>query len=79
MGQIVVSEFVSLDGVIEDPAGDEGFRLGGWVGEIEGREKADQVKLDEALGTEALLPGSAGAASSSPRGGRPGVASWRTG
>src|ERR687891_2258706 len=57
MGQIVISEFVSLDGVIEDPAGDEGFRLGGWVGEIKGREEADKVKLDEALGTEALLLG----------------------
>src|ERR671924_2351659 len=57
MGRIVVSEFVSLDGVIEDPAGDEGFRLGGWVGEIKGREEADKVKLDEALGTEALLLG----------------------
>jgi dihydrofolate reductase len=57
MGQIVVSEFVSLDGVIEDPAGDEGFRLGGWVGEIKGREEANKVKLDEALGTEALLLG----------------------
>ncbi len=57
MGQIVVSEFVSLDGVIEDPAGDEGFRLGGWVGEIKGREEVDKVKLDEVLGTEALLLG----------------------
>jgi len=57
MGQIVVSEFVSLDGVIEDPAGDEGFRVGGWVGEIKSREEADEVKLDEALGTEALLLG----------------------
>jgi dihydrofolate reductase len=57
MGQIVVSEFVSLDGVIEDPAGDEGFRLGGWVGEIKGREEADKVKLDEALGSDALLLG----------------------
>jgi dihydrofolate reductase len=57
MGRIVVSEFVSLDGVIEDPAGDEGFRVGGWVGEIKGREEADKVKLDEALGTDALLLG----------------------
>ena len=32
MGKIVISENVSLDGVIQDPAGDEGFRLGGWVG-----------------------------------------------
>lgn len=57
MGRIVVSEFVSLDGVIEDPAGGEGFRLGGWVGEIKGREAADELKLDEALGTAALLLG----------------------
>src|ERR671924_325419 len=57
MGQIVVSEFVSLDGVIEDPAGDEGFSRGGWVGEIKGREEADKVKVDEALGSEALLLG----------------------
>ena len=32
MGKIVVSDNVSLDGVIQDPAGDEGFRVGGWVG-----------------------------------------------
>ena len=57
MGKIVISEFVSLDGVIEDPAGDEGFRLGGWVGEIKGREEVNKVKLDEALGSEALLLG----------------------
>ena len=31
MGKIVVSENVTLDGVIQDPAGDEGFRAGGWV------------------------------------------------
>jgi dihydrofolate reductase len=57
MGRIVVSEFISLDGVIEDPAGDEGSRVGGWVGEIKGREEADKVKLDEALGAAALLLG----------------------
>ena len=57
MGKVVVSEFVSLDGVIEDPAGDEGFRLGGWVGEIKDREETDRLKLDEALGTAALLLG----------------------
>ena len=34
MGKIVVSENVTLDGVIQDPAGDEGFRVGGWVGLI---------------------------------------------
>jgi dihydrofolate reductase len=54
MGKITISEFVSLDGIIQDPAGDEGFRLGGWVGEV---KEANKVKLDEALGTEALLLG----------------------
>jgi hypothetical protein len=34
MGKIVVSENVTLDGIIQDPAGDEGFKLGGWVGHI---------------------------------------------
>jgi dihydrofolate reductase len=59
MGKINVSENVSLDGVIQDPAGDEGFRLGGWVGRVgdKGREEAANVLLDEALGTEALLLG----------------------
>jgi dihydrofolate reductase len=59
MGKIIVSENVSLDGVIQDPAGDEGFRLGGWVGRVgdKGREEAANVLLDEALGTEALLLG----------------------
>ena len=57
MGQIVVSEFVSLDGVIEDPAGDEGFRRGGWVGEIKGQPEVAKVLLDEALDTAALLLG----------------------
>jgi dihydrofolate reductase len=57
MGKIVMSENVSLDGVVQDPAGDEGFRLGGWVGKIQDREDLYQVTLDEALGAEALLLG----------------------
>jgi len=57
MGRIVVSDNVSLDGVIEDPAGDEGFRVGGWVGLIKDREEVNKLTLDEALGTEALLLG----------------------
>ena len=57
MGRIVVSENVSLDGVIEDPAGDEGFRRGGWVGLLAGREELARVALEEALGAEALLLG----------------------
>jgi dihydrofolate reductase len=59
MGKVVVSEFVSLDGVVQDPAGNEGFRVGGWSGRTGdvGREEVDKAKLDEALGTEALLFG----------------------
>jgi dihydrofolate reductase len=59
MGKIIISENVSLDGVIQDPAGDEGFRHGGWVGRIgdRGREEAARVALQEALGTEAMLLG----------------------
>ena len=59
MGKIVVSENVTLDGVIEDPAGVEGFRLGGWVGRVgdQGREQAAKALLDEALSAEAQLFG----------------------
>jgi dihydrofolate reductase len=57
MGKIVVSENVTLDGVVQDPAGDEGFRVGGWVGRIADRPAVAKVTLDEALGAEALLLG----------------------
>lgn len=57
MGQIVVSENVSLDGVVEDPAGDEGFERGGWVGLIKNRPELNQLALDEALGARAFLLG----------------------
>ncbi len=59
MGKIIVSENVSLDGVVQDPTGDEGFRHGGWFGQIgdKDREEWAKVELDEALGTEALLLG----------------------
>ena len=57
MGRIVMSENVSLDGVVEDPAGDEGFRLGGWVGLIATRPQVAGLALDDARGAEALLLG----------------------
>ena len=59
MGKIIVSENVSLDGVVQDPTGEEGFRRGGWTGRIgsQDREAWAKVLLDEALGTEALLLG----------------------
>jgi dihydrofolate reductase len=57
MGKIVKSNFVSLDGVVQDPAGNEGFRLGGWVGPLKDRQDLNKLALDEALGAEALLLG----------------------
>jgi dihydrofolate reductase len=57
MGKIVVSDNVSLDGVIQDPAGDEGFPRGGWVGLIKDRPELNKLALDEALGTQAMLMG----------------------
>jgi hypothetical protein len=49
MGRIVVSDNVSLDGVIQDPAGDEGFERGGWVGPIKDRPELATLVLEEAL------------------------------
>ncbi|HEV8649773.1 MAG TPA: dihydrofolate reductase family protein [Actinomycetes bacterium] len=57
MGRIVVTEFVSLDGVMEDPGGSEDFEHGGWVFETNRGEEGDKFKLDEALESEALLLG----------------------
>jgi dihydrofolate reductase len=56
MGRIVVTEFVSLDGVMEAPGGGEDYRHGGWTFEID-RGEGDKFKLDEALGADALLLG----------------------
>src|SRR5206468_504901 len=47
----------ALVGVAQDPAGDEGFRLGGWVGLIKDRPGVNQLALDDAMGAEALLLG----------------------
>lgn len=59
MGKLVVSENVSLDGVLQDPTGEEGFRRGGWFGQIsdKDREEWGKVELAEALDAEALLLG----------------------
>jgi dihydrofolate reductase len=57
MARIVVTEFVSLDGVMEDPGGAEDFRHGGWAFEFSRGEEGDQFKLDETLASEALLLG----------------------
>lgn len=57
MGKIVVTEFVSMDGVMEDPGGSENFKHGGWTFEIERGEEGDRFKLDEAIEADALLLG----------------------
>ena len=57
MGRIVVTEFVSLDGVMEDPGGAENFRHGGWSFEIGRGDEGDKFKLDEVFSSEALLLG----------------------
>ncbi len=57
VGRIVVTEFVSLDGVIEDPGGAENFRHGGWSFEITRGDEGDKFKLDETFSSEALLLG----------------------
>jgi dihydrofolate reductase len=59
MGKIIVSENVSLDGVVQDPTGEEGFRHGGWFGQVgdKDREEWAKVEFEEALGAEALLLG----------------------
>jgi dihydrofolate reductase len=57
MGRIVVSENVTLDGVVEDPSGVEGFKHGGWVGTLLDRPATAKAALDEALGAEAFLLG----------------------
>jgi len=59
MGKIVISTNVSLDGVVQDPDGAEGTRLGGWFGEFGGKDLEEWAKvlLGEALGAEALLLG----------------------
>jgi dihydrofolate reductase len=57
MGRIVVTEFVSLDGVMEAPGGGEDFEHAGWTFEIARGDEGDKFKLDETLDTEALLLG----------------------
>jgi dihydrofolate reductase len=57
MGRIIVTEFVSVDGVMEDPGGGEDFKYGGWTFEFERGEEGNKFKLDEALEAEALLLG----------------------
>jgi dihydrofolate reductase len=59
MGRIVVSENVSLDGVVQDPTGEEGFKHGGWFAQVSDKDRDERAKvmLAEALGAEAFLLG----------------------
>lgn len=57
MGRIVVTEFISLDGVIEAPGGGEGYRHGGWTFEIERGQEGDEFKLEELHEAEVQLLG----------------------
>jgi dihydrofolate reductase len=57
VGRIVVSQFVTLDGVVEDPGGAEGFDRGGWAFQFERGDDGDKFKLDEVMESEALLLG----------------------
>jgi dihydrofolate reductase len=57
MGRIVVTEFISLDGVVEDPGGSEDFKYGGWSFEISRGDEGDQFKLDETMASDAMLLG----------------------
>jgi len=57
MGRIVVTEFISLDGVIEDPGGSEDFKYGGWSFEFNRGDEGNEFKLDETRKSAALLLG----------------------
>ena len=57
MSRIVVSQFVTLDGVFEDPGGSEGIDRGGWAFRYERGEEGDRFKLDEVMAADGLLLG----------------------
>jgi dihydrofolate reductase len=57
MARVIVTEFVTLDGVFEDPGGSEAFDRGGWAFKFERGEDGDKFKLDETMNSEALLLG----------------------
>jgi dihydrofolate reductase len=57
MGRIVVTEFISLDGVIEDPGGSEDFKYGGWTFEISTGDEGMQFKVEETMNSDAMLLG----------------------
>src|SRR3954465_78037 len=57
MGKVVVSQFITVDGVIEDPGGSEKFERGGWAFEYNRGDDGDKFKVDEVMASGALLLG----------------------
>jgi len=57
MGRIIVSQFITVDGVVGDPGGSEGARYGGWAFQFDRGPEGDKFKLDEVMGAGALLLG----------------------
>ena len=57
MGKLIVTEFISLDGVIEDPGGSEDFAHGGWSFKFDRGDEGNKFKLDETMASDALLLG----------------------
>ncbi len=57
MGRVIVTEFVSIDGVFEDPGGAEGYEHGGWTFEYDRGSDGDKFKLDELMDAEVQLLG----------------------
>ena len=57
MGKLVVTEFITLDGVMEDPGGGETFDRGGWAFQFDRGPEGDKFKLDELLASDAQLLG----------------------
>jgi dihydrofolate reductase len=57
MGKVVVSQFISVDGVVEDPGGSESWERGGWAFQFDRGDEGNKFKLDEVMASEALLLG----------------------
>jgi hypothetical protein len=70
MGELVVTEFVSIDGVFEDPGGAEGYEHGGWTFEYDRGDDGDTFKLGELMEAQVQLLGRVTMRASLPRGRR---------
>jgi dihydrofolate reductase len=57
MRKVIVTQFITVDGVVEDPGGSEKFERGGWAFEFDRGDDGNQFKLDEVMGADALLLG----------------------